>query len=308
MLRARRSSGIRITAAICLDGADDAAGAAVDSLIRQTLPKDEYEILLIGGAARFAEAPNLRRVESPAEPNGGCCLALELAQAPLVAFLDPRAVAEPGWLASFCRTFAQFGEAAPVVGGRVLPRWTADRPDWLGDELLPELSLVDLGEEARFLDAGERISAVNIAYRKAQVNRSTPCRAESGGFAGTAADGSPLALPAPISAAQAGRVYDPLAAAELLIPDDWLTQAWFRKKAAWRAVADFARAAPANDAEIAERWRAVKKFFFECPPDERTVRGLVLRQDDPHRFRQQIAAVYDSTYCLLAGLGEDEYD
>lgn len=316
MPRGRQSSTpeVRITAAICLDGEDDAAAAAVDSLIGQSLPRDRYEIVLIGGtpsplAGHLVGVPNLRCVERPAEPGSARRLALEVAQAPFVAFLDPRAVAEPGWLASFCRTFAQFGDAAQAIGGRVRPRWATPRPDWLADELLAELSLVDLGEEARPLGAGERIAGVNIAYRKAGVNGGGKLHRLGGcSFAASAANESGLAFLDEISTAAGGQVYDPLAAAEFLVPADWLTQEWLRRKAAWRAVADFARAAPANAAEVAERWRAVKNFFFECPPTERTVRGLVLRQDDPRRFRQQISAVYDSTYCLLAGIGENEYD
>lgn len=305
----KSAGGPRITAAICFDGSEGSAAAAVDSLIGQSLPKDEYEILLVGVAAsllpedlagRLAAAPNLRRIEGPAEPDGARLLAVELAQAPLVAFLDPHAIAEPGWLASFCRTFAQFGDAAQVVGGRVRPRWAAPRPEWLGDELLVELSLVDHGEEARFLGADERIAAVNIAYRKTGISGGQLRRLDGGAL--------PAAAARAMTAVEGRQVYDPLAAAEFLVPAEWLTQEWFRKQAAWRAVADFACAAPANAAEVAERWRAVKNFFFECPPTERTVRGLVLRQDDPDRFRRQISAVYDSTYCLLAGIGEDEYD
>ena len=319
MPRARQNHapGIRIAAAMCLDRADDAATEAVDSLIGQSLPRDEYEILLIGGpaslsgglASRLAGIPNLRRFDGPAEPNAAHALALHMARAPLVAFLDPRAVAEPGWLASFCRTFAQFGGAAQVVGGLVRPRWATPRPSWLGDELFPELSLVDLGEEAKFVAAGERIATVNIAYRKASGDGGGELpRLNGPSPAAGAADDAESAFLDRVVAVAGRQVYDPLAAAEFRVPADWLTQEWFRKRAAWRAVADFARAAPENAAEVAERWQAVKNFFFELPPSERTVRGLALRQDDPRRFRRQISAVYDSTYCLLAGIGENEYD
>ena len=306
----QRATELRITAVICLDRAADGA-AAIDSLIGQSLPKREYEILLVGDAANVAGGPaslpagavNLRRIEGSAEPASARALALTAARAPLVAFLDRHAVAEPGWLASFCRTFSQFGEAAQVVGGRVRPRWTTARPDWLDDELLPDLSLVELGDEARFLRPGERLAAVNLACRKPAAGKGD---VHPAGRNGAAAEGSELLLDG-IAAPGGGQVYDPHAAAEFVVPADWLSQQWFRRKAAWQAVADFSRAAPAA-ADVAERWQAVKDFFFECPPSERTIRGLILRQDDPRRFRQQIAAIYDSTYCLLAGLGEDAYD
>jgi hypothetical protein len=175
---------------------------------------------------------------------------------------------------------------ARAVGGRVRPLWEVPRPDWLGDELLADLSLVDLGDEARFVAAGERLSAVNIAYRTNAL----------GGFH-RAAERTPASAvgqqPEPIAeiTGSGGRaVYDPRAAVDYLVPADRLIPEWFRSNAAWRAVSDLLRSPWPTPAAVAERWRAVKDFFFECPPSERTIHGLVLRQDDPRRFQQQISA------------------
>jgi glucosyl-dolichyl phosphate glucuronosyltransferase len=323
MPRARRkaAAGRRITAAIYLDRLDDAAARAVDSLVQQSLPKDDYEILLVGNAdaaqppggtaGSWDEIPNLRRPEDTvADATEARNLVLRLAQAPLVAFLDAHAIAEPGWLFSFCRTFEQFGEIARVVGGRVRPLWEVPRPAWLADELLADLLLVDLGEEARFLTVGERLATVNIAFRKTSLEA-------LGGFRNVA-EGRPASEAIVLRRApelidqittSAGRaIYDPLAAVDYLVPADRLSQQWFRGQAAWRAVADLAAMASPTATVAAERWQAVKDFFFECPPAERTIRGLVLRQDEPRRFRAQIDAVYDSVFCLLSGIGESDYD
>jgi glucosyl-dolichyl phosphate glucuronosyltransferase len=117
--------------------------------------------------------------------------------------------------------------------------------------------------------------------------------------------------PEPIEAiiGSSGRVvYDPLAAVDYLVPADRLIPEWFRRRAAWRAVSDLLQSPPPTVAALAERWQTVKDFFFDCPPTERTIRGLVLRQDDPRRFQQQISAIYDSLFCLLSGFGEPDYD
>jgi glucosyl-dolichyl phosphate glucuronosyltransferase len=309
----------RITAAICLDRPEPAAVQAVGSLIQQSLPKDAYEILLIGdrqadwcavsSTAAWDAIPNLRRVEDAvADITAARNLALRCSQAPLVALLDPRATAEPGWLASLCRTFEQFGEIAGAVGGRVRPVWEVPRPAWLGDELLSELSLLDLGEEARLVAAGERLSAVNIAFRRASV--------EAGGGFRALADARPLGAaialpPLPIDEIAASierAVYDPLAAVDYRVPADRLRQQWFRMRAAWQAVADLARAPAPTPAATAQRWQRVKDFFFGCPPSERTIRGLVLEQQDPQHFRGQMAAIYDSLFCLLSGVSEADDD
>jgi glucosyl-dolichyl phosphate glucuronosyltransferase len=323
MPRAKKKPAIgpRITATIFLERADDAATKAVDSLIQQSLTKEEYEILLIGDVEAvpvsdsaiglWATVPNLRRVEDAvANVTEARNLALQLSQAPVVAFLDARAIAEPSWLASLCRTFEQFGGIARAVGGRVRPLWEVPRPDWLGDELLSELLLIDLGEEARFLAAGERLAAVNIAFRKTSVEALGGFRPSTDAMPAREAIGfgeAPELIDQIIT--PAGRaVYDPLAAVDYLVPADRLSQEWFRSRAAWRAVSDLTPFHPPTPTAVAERWRAVKDFFFECPPSERTIRGLVLRQDDPRRFRQQISAIYDSLFCLLSGIGENDYD
>jgi hypothetical protein len=103
-------------------------------------------------------------------------------------------------------------------------------------------------------------------------------------------------------------VYDPLAAVTYAVPAERLTQDWFRSKASWKAVAELARSGSLTPEEATERWQRVKDFFFACPPAERTIRALVLSQNDPKRFQEQISAVYDTLSCLLSGIGEADYD
>jgi GT2 family glycosyltransferase len=54
--------------------------------------------------------------------------------APVIAFLDDDAVAEPGWLAALVRPFHD--PAVLATGGVAKPIWTGTRPRWLGDEWL----------------------------------------------------------------------------------------------------------------------------------------------------------------------------
>jgi hypothetical protein len=315
------ASGLRITAAVWVEEAGEAATKALESLLAQSLPADHYEILVVGDAATARSAgstepppaaANLRRIEGAlGDATEARNLALQNARAPLFALLDAHAIADRHWLASLCRTFAQFGEIARTVGGRVRPLWEIERPVWLGDDLLAELSVVDLGEEARFLAAGERLAPVNIAFRKAAVEALGGFRhADDHPPAGAAAIavGSGPDLIDRIEAPPARSVYDPWAVVDYPVPAERLCQEWFRRRAAWRAVAELARVPRPTPAVVAERWQAVKDFFFACPPTERTVRGLVLHQDDPRRFRRQVAAIYDSVFCLLSGTGEPDYD
>jgi hypothetical protein len=67
---------MRITAAICRDRADESTVKGLASLVQQSLPKHQYEILLIGDAdlarlsgiteERSIAVPNLRWIKRPA--------------------------------------------------------------------------------------------------------------------------------------------------------------------------------------------------------------------------------------------------
>ena len=289
------------------------ATRAVNSLVQQSLPKDAYEILLIGDAdatnGPWAAVPNLHPVAgAAAEAGDPRNLAVRLSQAPSDCLSRCACGRRTGVAGELLPDLEDFGKAARAVGGRVRPLWEVPRPDWLGDELLPDLSLVDLGDEARFIAAGEHLAPVNMAYCKATLEA-------LGGFH-RAALRTPLSAvgPAPqpideITSSGGKAVYDPLTTVGCsTVPTDRLIPEWFRRNAAWRAVSDLLRLPPPTAAALGERWRAVKDFFFDCPPTERTIRGLVLRQDDPRRFQQQITAIYDSLFCLLSGIGKPDYD
>jgi hypothetical protein len=306
-------AGIRITAAICSVAGREPSARCIESVLLQSLPAEQFEVLLVGSAAAppATGTSRVRRIDGPVDDLPGARnLALREARAKLIAFLDANAVATPDWLAGVCAAFEQFGELAHAVGGRVRPLWGAVRPAWLADGLLPTLSILDLGGDARFLVHGERLNSVNMAFR-------TDVAMALGGFA------MPLGyMPTPDGsvagderrlldriAAAAGRVvFAPAATVDYAIPEDCLTQDWFRRRAAWQAVHDLAGSTlPTGDENVA-RWQNLKDFFYGCPPADRTIRSLVLDVPDPRRFEAQVTAIYDCITCLLSGATERDDD
>src|SRR5271156_2257668 len=109
-----------------------------------------------------------------------------------------------------------------------------------GQALLGYLSFVDLGHELRELSAGERLAGCNITFDKA-------CLIAAGGFSrelGRTGSGSTLLSNEEIEVSGRVRatgklaIYAPKAVVEHVIPPERLTQAWFRRRAAWQAVSD----------------------------------------------------------------------
>lgn len=90
--------------------------ACVESLLTQSLPPEEYEILMVDNNSTDSSAAIVReydRVKLLAETRQGSYAArnrgVAEARGRLLAFTDPDCVAAPGWLASFRTALAQPG-------------------------------------------------------------------------------------------------------------------------------------------------------------------------------------------------------
>jgi glycosyltransferase involved in cell wall biosynthesis len=168
---------VRISAVICTYRRPDVLPAAVESLLSQTLPLNEYEILVVDNNSRDGTAEIVKdcaqrtrqAVKYALEARQGLSYArntaVRLASADIIAFLDDDAVADPNWLAALLEVYN--GEPdAWAVGGKVLPIWDGQRPEWLEDRMLRALSIVDWGEERRPLTWPERVIGTNCSFRR----------------------------------------------------------------------------------------------------------------------------------------------
>lgn len=90
-------------------------------------------------------------------------LGAQLAQAPVVAFVDDDVLSEPDWLAEVSRTFRDQGVAC--AGGRVDPLWEAPPPAWISQHL-SKLAILDRGDALRDLHPPEDVYSCNFAVRR----------------------------------------------------------------------------------------------------------------------------------------------
>jgi glycosyltransferase involved in cell wall biosynthesis len=311
-----------VTAAICTYKRYAILEKAVRSLVKQTLGNQSLEILVIDNspaetisrkeAQKYREINNLRWIyESTAGLSNARNVACREARAPIIAYLDDDAVASETWADSLRQTFAEFGDICQVVGGRVDPLWSSSRPAWLSDRLLGYLSVVDLGEEARFLAPGEWVAGANIAYRTDVLQRVGGFDVSLGRVGGGSAlmSNEEIALTEKIKE-QGGRVvYDPTARVQHLVDAERLTQRWFRKRVAWQGVSDcISGSTSENNFDVKRRWTAVKEYFLHQSPADRTARALANHQQEPNEFEWQLATIYDFTRSILAGLNEDSHE
>ncbi len=224
---------------------------AIESLTQQDTRAGSLEIIVVdnspdqAGAARFAERyagrSNLTYLVEPKPGlsnarNRGTAAALGR----IVAFIDDDARACPSWAKELLHAHAAFEGRAGVVGGPIVPRWTNEKPAWMGKPLLGYLSLIDLGGKLRELAEGEWLAGCNISFDRASL-------ISAGGFSarlGRIGAGSTLLSNEEIEASERVRamgklaIYAPNAVVEHVIPPERLTHSWFRSRAAWQAVSD----------------------------------------------------------------------
>jgi glycosyltransferase involved in cell wall biosynthesis len=82
----------------------------------------------------------------------------------ILAFLDDDVIVGTDWLSALLRCYE--ATKADIVGGRTTLAFEDPPPEWLGPEFMLYLSMVDMGEERKFLPDCERLFGVNLSMRK----------------------------------------------------------------------------------------------------------------------------------------------
>jgi glycosyltransferase involved in cell wall biosynthesis len=96
--------------------------------------------------------------------------ALLASESDYLAFIDDDAVAAPDWIERVIRCFEE--TRADMVGGKVEPLWSVERPRWLSDDLLGPIMRLDFGPGRKTLAPGSAyFLTTNCAVRRVSVAR-----------------------------------------------------------------------------------------------------------------------------------------
>jgi glucosyl-dolichyl phosphate glucuronosyltransferase len=107
--------------------------------------------------------------QAPGGLNAGRNRGAELAQGPVLAFLDDDVLVSEGWAAAVIDTFRDLG--CDGLAGRILLQLEAPEPKWLSPRRRTYLSELDLGDDGRWLDDAQLPYGANCAVTKEMFER-----------------------------------------------------------------------------------------------------------------------------------------
>jgi len=220
----------------------DRLDACLAALAHQTIPAEQFEILVVDNGstdgtaeriARWAERrPGLRRVEEP-EPgvsrarNAG----IAAARGALLAFVDDDAVAEPRWLATLLGAYDRW----PRVGaacGRARLRLERRPPAWFGRFSETWYSAMDFGPAARLLlDPAEVPWSLNLSARAALAREVGGFSEQLGRVDGNLLSGEEFPFITAIRDAGMRIAYEPDAIVWHAVPAERLRLRWLVRRA-----------------------------------------------------------------------------
>ena len=164
-----------ISVAICTLNRVDVLKDCLDALLKQTMPRSDYEVVVVDNGSTDAtrevtesmgrEHENVRYLYEPVMGlSRARNTALANVETPYIAYTDDDAVPYENWLEELIRPFS-LDQRPAVVGGELDPVWESPRPEWLTDEFLHKYS-VCLGwdTEPRPLRGSEWLCEANIAF------------------------------------------------------------------------------------------------------------------------------------------------
>jgi glycosyltransferase involved in cell wall biosynthesis len=284
---------LKISAALCTYRRPDVLPAAIESLLAQSLPTDQYEILIVDNNSQDETVSvvqkyvqdNPLRVRYVLEIQQGLSCArntaVRLALADTIAFLDDDAVADSDWLDSLVEAY-DGNASAWAVGGKVLPIWDGERPGWLNDSMLRSLSLLDWGDQCRPLQWPERIIGTNCSFKKQVFSEVGHFATELGRMGTLLLGNEDTEIQERIHALGGSVIYAPRAIVHHHVPAVRMTKRYFYRRAYGTGRSEAILAAQRGGAR--ELLRGIARVAVGLP-----IRWLVLVRDLPwadKRFRR----------------------
>ncbi len=164
----------RISVIICTYNRSSYLGKTIDSLLDQTLTDAFYEIIIVDNAStdntasvvRGFKRQNLRYIyEIKQGLSYSRNTGFRRSNGEIVAYIDDDAIASHDWLERILLAYSH-DEEIVAVGGKIVPVWEIDKPDWITPNLYTYFSCIDWSEKPFFLKKGAYLFGCNMSFKK----------------------------------------------------------------------------------------------------------------------------------------------
>ena len=170
-----------VSVIICTHNRFDVLPNALESILKQETGGVRYEVIVVDNNSTdqtrqviesfIARRQGNMRYVFEGKPglsharNAGIANAL----APIIAFFDDDERVAPDWVANIKQSFDEHAEI-DFVGGKILPRWTAEPPAWLTSQLhWAPVALTDYGDTPFYSNTENPVCLIggNLGIRRA---------------------------------------------------------------------------------------------------------------------------------------------
>jgi glycosyltransferase involved in cell wall biosynthesis len=292
---------IRISAVIPTFNRAGYLRKVISSLVEQTLPQDQYEIIVVDNCstddtkqvvAEFSHVTNLRYIFEPVQGlsqarNTGW----QQSRGEYVAFTDDDAIVATDWLEQILYTFESVAPQAGCVGGRVEPIWEVPRPVWLADEYI-ELFAVLEKTSPQVLTKKEFVVGANIAFRKNTLETVGGFLPGLGRIGRKLLSNDETLIQMELERVNIPRYYNPEIKVKHHIPASRLTQKWMLRRMYWQGVSDALLEVHVNRLHMWQRARLGLHRLRRLICQTSTWRAFISSADLVEEFRAKCHALY----------------
>jgi glucosyl-dolichyl phosphate glucuronosyltransferase len=286
-----------ISVVICTYNRAQYLPLAIQSLLCQELPAKQYEIIVVDNCSTDTTREVIKPYESSLrylfEPRPGLSYARntgwQQARGLYVAYLDDDAIASSQWLAKILDVFMTITPRPGCVGGKVEPIWEIARPDWVSDEIMAALTVVDWSKNAHVIQdlSVEWLVGANMALPISFLE-------EIGGFvSGLDRVGKHLLSGGDIfiekQAIEKGYTcfYHPEIEIKHHVSASRLKQGWFLRRYYWQGVSDAIMKLCEDQPSKVERTQLALSSVSSLLRSPTRIANLILPTRDPRRFTRK---------------------
>jgi glycosyltransferase involved in cell wall biosynthesis len=303
----------KVSISICSYNNYDYLFLCLESLVVQSSNKDDYEVIVLDNTPNsiieelarkkpsfylhykkcigLCKQNNFKYIQKETDGLSGArneCVYESCAD--LVHFIDDDTILPENFIQESIDCFSRHPDLA-IFGGKVIPDWRfADRPEWLYEDLLSHLSMLDFGSKEKSFgkDGVWWLVGANICFKKSILKENGLFDLSLGRKGG---NNSLLGAEENVIVKEISLkhnvIYNPYSELNHIVSPDRVNQNWFIKRMAWQSVCDILTSNYAS-------WAHFNESFTQ-----ENLSILFKETNSPSEFKKKIQLVQHLTFGVL---------